>query len=114
MPEMFKKMSFKSAFGTTSPNAVWRLTELHATLDGVRLVFQGYHSQAAHDSGSAALPGAVKEYTLPAGTISQFPELETAIHQAAWNVALAWLEGPPPAEGEPDTRTSFFAGGTDA
>jgi hypothetical protein len=106
---ILKKMSHTTDDQVPHPDAVWRLVGLHVTTDGATLVFYGYHNQAAYEAGAQPIMGAVKEYTLPAGVISDYPELESGIHQAAWAVAAATLEGVPPAEGE-DTRVSFFAG----
>jgi hypothetical protein len=105
---ILKQMAHETGDGVHHPNSVWRLVGLLATTDGVKLTLYGYHDLAAYNAGARPLMGAVKEYTLPATTISDYPELETAIHQAAWAAALATLEGSPPEEGQQDNRHSFF------
>lgn len=84
---IFKKMAVNNDFELPAPDAVWRLVALYATTDGVRLVFYGYANKAAYDGNAMPIPGAVKEYNLPSGTISAYPDLETGINMAAWAVA---------------------------
>jgi len=92
-----KLMAFRSPDGVDHPAAVWRLAELHATFSEVRLTFYGYHDAAALAAGAHPIAAAVKEYKLPATTIGDHGDLESAIHSAAWSVAQASLEGDPPA-----------------
>lgn len=113
MAVLFKLMPYADpGTGVAHEVAYWRLAGLYVDLGGARLLFYGWHSKELYDEGKGHV--GQKEYTLPAGAISQFPDLETAIHRAAWGVALQTVEGLGPAEGEPDTRTSFFAEAVDA
>jgi hypothetical protein len=59
----------------------------HATSTASGLLFYGYASLDSFNAGDQPLPGAVKEYRLPAGTISAYPDLEAGINMAAWAVA---------------------------
>jgi hypothetical protein len=107
---IIKTMPFTTPDGVEHPNAVWRLVGLYATLNGLRIVIYGYHNMMTYEAGAQPLSGAVKEYSLPASTISSHGELETAIHLAAWETVTAIKDvGVAPSEGEEDTRQSFFA-----
>lgn len=114
-------LPFTSDDGADHPESFWVLNESNLAIGDSkgRLVVIGYHSAKAYDEGRAAIAGAKREYLitpekwmetvfvpLPAPTE---PFAVNFLLQA-WAVILATKEvGEPPAEGEADTRVSFFA-----
>lgn len=118
---MGKTMPYTSPDGAQHPDAFWCLQKLHAEIDDsmMRLQFIGYHDAASYDADRDPISGAVKEYMLAGDGFQQAINLATAhpqgtpisveILRMAWQVVLAAKEiGEPPADGQPDTRTSFF------
>lgn len=115
-------MAFTSGDGVSHPQSFWVLNfAAFAVGDSTaRLEFVGYHSKEAYDAGASPIAGAVRSYQVPpeAWLSTVFvpvpaPSESFAVNflTAAWGVALAAKEvGEAPAEGQPDTRVSFFAG----
>lgn len=105
-----RQMAFTTQDGAEHSQAWWRLVGLYADTSGVRLLFYGYHDKEAYDAGAAPMQGAQKEYVLPASVLNEggdFDQLVTAIHGAAWQIALNTQDtGSPP--------TSFFANSVEA
>lgn len=124
---MGRTMPYTSQDGVSHPESFWCLNFLATDIGGRngRIEFVGYHSAAAYDADSQPVAGATRSYQFAAdafdAAVYEPTKLPTGsplageIISAAWGIALAAKEiGEPPADGEPDARTSFFAASTPA
>lgn len=119
-------MPFVSSDGAKHDESFWVLNfAAFAVGDSTaRLEFVGFHGKESYDEGRDPIAGATRSYQIPPeGWMETVfaplpaPEQPFAVNflLAAWAVALSAKEvGEPPAEGEADTRVSFFAGSVPA
>lgn len=119
-------MPFQSADGVLHQAAFWCLNFAAFAIgdSGARLEFLAFHSVDAYNAGAAPIAGAMKDYVITPDQwmASVFvplpaPDQPFAVNflLATWGVALSRKDvGDPPAEGEEDTRTSFFAESVEA
>jgi hypothetical protein len=119
---MGRTMPFTSADGDTHDASFWVLNYLATAIGdrAGRIEFIGYSSVAHYGRGADPIAGATRAYqfngdefdaavfqptSLPIGS-----PIAAEILAMAWSIALAAKEvGDPPAEGQQDTRISFFA-----
>lgn len=125
---MAKQMFYADERGVEYPASYWKpvLVSVNKVDRTARVVFYGFVNKDAADQGKAAV--GVKEYPVNPAHFDTFfgvsvldPEGRNP-YKAAYEVAMATLEGPAPEpypddDGNqvipPDTRKSFFDGGLD-
>ena len=113
------QMSFTCDNGMTAPAAYWIPVQvnLNKVQQTGQITFLGYSSMGARNALMAPIAG--KQYTVMSADYAKFfqaSDIQPAgvDHlKQAYAYALTQLEGPLPPNGQPDTRTSFFATATE-
>lgn len=117
---MARVMPFTSDDGVQHPQSMWALNFEAASIGdkALRVEYTGYHSTDAYDAGASPIAGATHSISINGPDFDAFvqanPQLVGTILTMGWAVADAEKLGPAPAQGQPDTRTSFFSGATPA
>jgi hypothetical protein len=115
-----KVLAFTSPDGAVRPQAFWCLSQFSLDVEAKRLsiVYIAYHTKEDYDAGRAAIRDATQPYLFEGAAfdalVAANPDFVATLLQRTWAVALETPDGPLPAEGQPDTRVSFFHSAIDA
>jgi hypothetical protein len=116
---MAYEMEFISDDGVEHTESYWIIVQsnINKIDKNANFTFYGYHNKAARDAkkqniGSKNYSLSSDEFDTYLGTSALNPEGKNP-YEAAYAYANATLEGQAPAEGEEDTRVSFFDGATE-
>ena len=111
-------MALQMAFttrGVASPDGYWKLVQSdfdHLNKTG-RVTFAGYHTKAAREADALNNILTTHGCDVSPELYAQFIGEPADIRGQCYGLAKAAKEGPPPLDGRPDARVSFFAEAAD-